>query len=76
MTHIRMILKHLCLRGMVGIIQSKMKWFRGYILLPLLCSLSFISPNFAVKSIIFSHFWPGAFPKIVGKSPVSEKHDE
>ena len=39
-------------------------------MLPLLCSMSLISPNFDVKSIIFSQFWPGAFPKIAGKSPV------
>ena len=61
LTHIRMILKHLCLSGMLGIIQSKITWFWGYILLPLLCSMSLISPNFDVKSIIFSKFWPGAF---------------
>ena len=29
-----------------------------------------ISPNFAVKSIIFSQFWPGAFSKNCWKSPV------
>ena len=28
-----------------------------------------ISPNFDVKSIIFSQFWPGAFSQIAGKSP-------
>ena len=70
MAHIRMILKHLCLSGVVGIIQSIITWFWGYILLPLLCPMSLISPNFAVKSIIFSQLWPGAFPKIAGKSPV------
>ena len=31
--------------------------------------MSLISPKFDVKSIIFSQFWPGAFPKIAGKSP-------
>ena len=61
MTHIRMILKHLCLSGMVGIIQAKITWFWGYILLRLLCSILLISTNFTVKSIIFSKFWPGAF---------------
>ena len=38
-------------------------------MLPLLCSMSLISPNFDVKSIIFSQFWPGSFPKIAGNSP-------
>ena len=47
-THIRMVLNHLCLSSMVGIIQSKVTWFWGYVLLPLLCSVSLISPNFAV----------------------------
>ena len=51
---------------MLDIIQSKITLFRGYILLPLLCSMSLISPNFDVKSIIFSQFWP--FPKIAGKA--------
>ena len=60
MTHIRMILKHVCLSGMLGITQSKITWFWGYIFLPLLFSVSLISPNFDVKSIIFSQFWPGA----------------
>ena len=59
--HIRMIPKHLCLSGMLGRIKSKINWFCGYILLPLLCSMSLISPNFDVKSIIFSQFWSGAF---------------
>ena len=31
--------------------------------------MSLISPNFDVKSIIFSQLWPGAFPKIAGNSP-------
>ena len=48
MTHIRMILKHLCLSGMLGIIQSKITWFWGYILLPLFSSMSLNSPNFDV----------------------------
>ena len=38
-------------------------------MLPLLFSILLISPNFDVKSIIFSQFWPGAFPKTAGKSP-------
>ena len=53
MTHIRMILKHLCLSGMLGIIQSKNLILRIYFL-PLLCSMLLISPNFDVKSNIFS----------------------
>ena len=62
-------LKHLCLSGMVGIIQSKITWFWGYILLSLLCSMLLISPNFAVKLIIFSQFWPGGlFPKLLEKA--------
>ena len=35
LTHIRVILKYLCLSGMLCIIQSKITWFWGYILLPL-----------------------------------------
>ena len=64
-----MILKHLCLSGMLGIIQSKITWYWGYILLPLLCSMSLISPNFDVKSIIFPQFWPRAFPQNCWKKP-------
>ena len=30
-------------------------------MLPMLCAVSLISPNFGVKSIIFSKFWPRAF---------------
>ena len=36
---------------------------------PLLCSMSLISPNFYVKSIIFSQFWPGAFSQNCWKKP-------
>ena len=69
MTHIRMILKHSCLSGMLGIIQSKITDFKD-IFLPLSSFFyAGISPNFDVKSIIFSQFWPGAFLKIAGKSP-------
>ena len=32
-------------------------------------SMLLISPNFDVKSIIFSQFWPGAFPQNCWKSP-------
>ena len=39
------------------------------ILLSLLCSMSLISSNFAVKSIILSRFGQGPFPKIAGKGP-------
>ena len=38
-------------------------------MLPLLCSISLISPNLDVKLIIFSNFGQGPFPKITGKSP-------
>ena len=69
MTHVRIIFKHLCLSGMLGIIQTKITWFWGYILLPLLCSMSLISPNFDVKLIIFPNFGQRPFPKIAGKSP-------
>ena len=31
--------------------------------------MSLISPNFAVKSIIFLNFGQGPFPNIAGKSP-------
>ena len=40
------------------------------ILLPLLCSMSLISPNFDVKSTIFPNFSQEPFPKIARKSPV------
>ena len=71
MIHIRMIHKHVCLSGMLGIIQSKVHvtWFWGYILLPLLCSISLISPHFDGQSIIFSQFWPGAFSQNCWKKP-------
>ena len=43
-------------------------------MLPLLCSVSLFSPKFAVKSIIFSQFWPrGLLPKLLDfffESPV------
>ena len=36
--------------------------------------MSLISPNFEVKSIIFSQFWPGSFfPKLLGKALWSRK---
>ena len=38
-------------------------------MLPLLCSMSLISPNFDVKSIIFSQFWPGSFSQNCWKKP-------
>ena len=38
-------------------------------MLPMLCSVSLISPNFDVKSIIFPNFGQGPFPEIAGKSP-------
>ena len=66
MIHIRMILRHLCLSGMPDIIQSKITWFWGYSLLPLLCSKSLISPNFGVKSIIFFPILARSlFPKLL-----------
>ena len=37
-------------------------------MLPLLCSMSLISPNFDVKSIIFSQFGTGLLPKLLEKS--------
>ena len=67
-THIRMMFKCLCLSGMFGIIQSKITWFWGYILLPL-CFVSLISLNFDFKSIIFSQFWSGAFSQNCWKKP-------
>ena len=33
------------------------------------CSVSLISPNFDVESIIFPNFGLGPFPKIAGKCP-------
>ena len=42
-------------------------------MLPLVCSMSLIFPNFDVKSIIFfPNFGQGPFPKIAGKSPVQQ----
>ena len=38
-------------------------------LLPLLCSMSLIYPNFHVKGINFPIFGQGPFPKIAGKNP-------
>ena len=58
MAQIRMIRKHLCIIGMLGII-----------LLPLLCSVSFISPNFDVKSVIFPNFGQGLFFQNYWKKP-------
>ena len=69
MTHIRMILKCLCLSGMLGIIPSKITWLWGYILLPLLCSMLLISPNFDVNLIVFSQFLPGAFSQNCWEKP-------
>ena len=54
MTHIRMILKYLCLSGMLGIIQSKITWF-----LPILM----LSRSF------FPNFGQGPFPKNYCKRP-------
>ena len=34
--------------------------------------MTLISPNFGVKWIIFSQFWPGAFSQICWKKPCSE----
>ena len=64
MTHIRMILKYLCFSGMLDIIQHKITWYWGYILLPV---VNFT--HFDVKSIIFSQFLPGAFPQNCWKNP-------
>ena len=69
MTHIRMILKHLCLSDILHMIQSEITWFWGYILLHLLCSMSLISPKFDVNLIIFSQFWAGAFSQNCLKKP-------
>ena len=57
---------YLCLSSMVSIRQSI--W--GYILLPLLCSMSLISPNLLLSRSFFPNFDQGHFPKIAGKSPV------
>ena len=63
------------LKCMFGIIQSKITWFLGHILLPLLCSMSLISPNFDIKSIIFFQFWPGAFSQNCWKRPWYFRHN-
>ena len=68
MTHIRMILKHLCLSGMLDIIQYKIFWFWGYNLLPLYCSMSLI---LMLSRPFFPTFGQGPFPKSAGKSPGS-----
>ena len=71
MTNIRMILKHLRLRGMLGIKQSKINLIlRIYFVGTQLCPMSLISPNFAVKSIIFFPiFARDLFPKSRAKGP-------
>ena len=49
--------------------QSKITWFWKYILLPLLYSMSLISPNFAVVLIIFFPILArGLFPKLLEKA--------
>ena len=69
MTHIRMILKHLCLSGMLGKTQSRITLFLGYILLPLLCSMSLTSSNFDVQLINFFQILSrGLFPKLLDKA--------
>ena len=70
MTHIKMILKHhLCLSGLLGIIQSKKLDFEDIFCYPCNVSLSLISPNFDFKSVFFTQFWPrGLFPKLLEKA--------
>ena len=60
MTRIKMILKHLSLSGMHDIIQSNITWFWGYILLPLLCSMSYNLPILMLSQSFFIKIWPGA----------------
>ena len=69
MTHIRMIVKHLCLSGTLDIIQSKITWFWGYILLSLFYVVNF-SQFWCLSRSFFPNFGLGPFPKIAGKSPV------
>ena len=69
MAHVRLILKHLCLGGMIGIIQSKITWFWGYILLPLLCFITLISPNLMLSRSFLSQFWPGVLSQNCWKKP-------
>ena len=57
MTHIRMILKHLCLAKNSFDFEDKF-CSHCYVL------FSLIFPNFDVKSIIFYQFWPGAYSQI------------
>ena len=64
-----MILKHLCLSGMLDIIQSKITWFWGYILIPLLCSVVNFSQFWCYLVL---HFFPildrGLFSKLLEKA--------
>ena len=64
-----MILKHLCLSGMVGIIQSKITWFWGYILLPWISSCGHLLGKgwplgsclwCPTVSLSLSHWYPGS----------------
>ena len=50
----------------LAIIQSNISLFWGYILLPF-CSVSLISPNLNVKSIIFPILARGLVPKLLEK---------
>ena len=50
-----------------GIIQSKITWFWGYILLPLLCSMPLISPNFDVVANLLPILAGDLFPKLLEK---------
>ena len=64
MAHIR----HLCLSGMLGIIQSEITISRIYFA-PLICSMLLIFPNFVVKSVMFFPILArGLFPKLQEKA--------
>ena len=71
MTHIRMILKHLCLSGMLDIIQSKRTLILRILYLATLVmfSMLLISHNFDAKLIILFQFWPGSFSQNCWKKP-------
>ena len=68
MTHVRMILNHLCLCGMVGIIQSKITLRIYFATLVMFYVVNFL-PFLLLSRSFFSNFGQGPFPKIAGKSP-------
>ena len=73
-SHIRMVPKHLCLSGMLGLIQSKITDFED-IFFFLVMFYVFNFSKFDVKSIIFFPILAkGLFPKLLEKALMYEHH--